>query len=184
MDSTKDLPVALKTVGASAMAGLWRINLTPIDTLKTMMQVEGASGVTSLKTKVKLGGPTVLYHGALASAGATFVGHYPWFFTYNTLNEWLPQTDVTHLKLLRSAVMGFSASLVSDTCSNSIRVVKTSKQTATVAVTYPQVVKDILAKEGAMGLFGRGLKTRLLANGVQGIMFTVLWRLFQEKMGF
>jgi hypothetical protein len=25
-----------------------------------------------------VGGPTVLYHGALAASAATFVGHYPW----------------------------------------------------------------------------------------------------------
>lgn len=34
-----------------------------------------------------------------------------------------------------------SSSLVSDTCSNSIRVIKTAKQTVTVPMTYPEVVK-------------------------------------------
>lgn len=28
--------------------------------------------------QVRVGGPTVLYHGALAASAATFVGHYPW----------------------------------------------------------------------------------------------------------
>lgn len=28
---------------------------------------------------------------------------------------------------------------------------------------------------GVIGLFGRGLKTRILANGLQGIMFTIIW---------
>lgn len=41
-------------------------------------------------------------------------------------------------------------------------------------------MKDILSKEGARGLFGRGLKTRLLANGLQGVLFSVLWRVFQD----
>jgi len=27
----------------------------------------------------------VTFHGALAAASATAVGHFPWFFTYNTL---------------------------------------------------------------------------------------------------
>ena len=31
-----------------------------------------------------------------------------------------------------------------------------------------------------MGLFGRGLKTKILANGLQGLMFSVLWRLGQD----
>ena len=56
---------------------------------------------------------------------------------------------------------------MSDTISNSIRVVKTSKQAATEAVTYPAVIRDIVAKDGVLGLFGRGLKTKILANGLQ-----------------
>lgn len=60
---------------------------------------------------------------------------------YNTLNESLPQYDDLPRRLLRSAVIGFSASAVSDTCSNSIRVVKTSKQASTEKTTYPQVVR-------------------------------------------
>ena len=38
----------------------------------------------------------------------------------------------------------------------------------------------ILEKEGWVGLFGRGLKTKILANGLQGIMFSVMWRLGQD----
>jgi hypothetical protein len=60
---------------------------------------------------------------------------------YNYLNATLPQYDDLPKRLLRSAVIGFSASLVSDTCSNSIRVVKTAKQTSVEAVTYPQVIR-------------------------------------------
>ena len=44
-------------------------------------QVEGKKGFPALVKKVKTGGVPVLYHGALAASAATFVGHYPWFFT-------------------------------------------------------------------------------------------------------
>jgi len=40
----------------------------------------------------------------------------------------------------------------------------------------------ILRTEGYKGLFGRGLKTRLLANGLQGLLFSVLWRAFSELL--
>lgn len=60
---------------------------------------------------------------------------------YNTLNEYLPQYDDLPRRLMRSAVIGFSASAISDTCSNSVRVVKTTKQTSTVPMTYPEVVR-------------------------------------------
>lgn len=57
------------------------------------------------------------------------------FFVYNELNEILPQYDELPKRLLRSAVIGFAASATSDTCSNSIRVIKTTKQTHKVLRT-------------------------------------------------
>jgi hypothetical protein len=33
-----------------------------------------------------------------------------------------------------------------------------------------------------MELFGRGLKTRLLANGMQGIMFSIMWKYLDDVM--
>ncbi len=48
------------------------------------MQVEGKNGLNALFQKVRVGGPTVLYHGAVAASVATFVGHYPWFATVST----------------------------------------------------------------------------------------------------
>jgi hypothetical protein len=33
-----------------------------------------------------------------------------------------------------------------------------------------------------LGLFGRGLQTKIIANGMQGLMFSVLWKLIDEKM--
>jgi Mitochondrial carrier protein len=71
------LPVGVKTLCASAAAAGWRIVLMPVDTCKTIMQVEGKHGFSALKAKFRTGGPTVLYHGALAASAATFVGHYP-----------------------------------------------------------------------------------------------------------
>lgn len=147
------------------------------------VQVQGNIGV--LLTKVKASGPLVLYDGALAASLATFVGHYPWFATYNTLNTMMPQYDAnTELakRLLRSAFIGWCSSLVSDVCSNSIRVIKTGKQTSAEATTYLEVVKTIYAKEGISGFVFRGLGTKLITNGIQGIMFSVLWRLGMDVM--
>mmetsp|Transcript_29005 Transcript_29005/g.46575 ORF Transcript_29005/g.46575 Transcript_29005/m.46575 type:complete len:98 (+) Transcript_29005:819-1112(+) len=70
----------------------------------------------------------------------------------------------------------------SDCCSNSIRVIKTVKQTSTVPITYTAAAKQVIDKDGVMGLLGRGLKTRIMANGMQGIMFKVLWKLFEDKL--
>jgi len=181
IDATENLPVGVKTVAASVAAALFRIFLMPVDTFKTTMQVEGKDGISKLMTKFKSNGPTVFYQGALAAASATFVGHYPWFFTYNYLSEVLPKRDDTLGKLARSAVIGFCSSAVSDTCSNSIRVVKVYKQANTEYVSYPEAVRRVVKEDGWGGLFGRGLKTKILANGLQGIMFSVLWKYIDEK---
>lgn len=49
------------------------------------------------------------------------------------------------------------------------------------ASSYVKATMLVVEKDGVLGLFGRGLKTRLLANGMQGLMFTVMWRLIDEK---
>lgn len=179
-ESTHGLPTAVKTGVGSLAAGAFRIVLLPIDTLKTTLQVEGASGLPKLAAKIRASGPTVLWHGALASAAATSAGHWPWFTTFNFLQGKVPQDALgagNVAKLGRSAFIGFCASAVSDTVSNSIRVIKVSKQSATSATTYPAVMREIVAKDGLVGLFGRGLKMKLLSNALQGALFSVFWRL-------
>ena len=142
--------------------------------------MEGKPGINLLKDKFKARGPTVFFHGAIAAASATMVGHFPWFFTYNYLQETIPKTDDPLKKLGRNALIGFCSSVVSDTTSNSLRVIKTTRQTFPHVVSYLEVIKHVIDKDGIMGLLGRGLKTRLIANGVQGIMFSVLWRHFMD----
>ena len=121
-----------------------------------------------------------MWYGAFATAAATFVGHYPWFGTYNFLDEQLPPPHNLGEKLLRQAFIGFCASVVSDTISNSLRVIKTYRQVHERRVGYTEAVKAVVATDGWKGLFGRGLKTRILANGLQGLMFSILWKLFLD----
>lgn len=186
---TASLPLPLKTLAGSLTAGVWRILLMPIDTSKTAMQVEGADGLEKLKQQVIDVGPSPLYQGALASAAATAAGHFPWYLTYNSLNDYLPvisKEDDLLLFLVRSAVLGLVSSSVSDTVSNSLRVIKTTKQTAGLGdgvdkeITYREALALVLETDGVAGLFGRGLQTRLLTNAIQGAVFSVLWKYFQS----
>ncbi|KAL7554729.1 hypothetical protein ACHAWF_018264 [Thalassiosira exigua] len=187
---TQGLPLPLKTAAGSITAGLWRIVLMPIDTSKTAMQVEGQGGLDRLKQQVVENGPAPLYQGALASAAATAAGHFPWFLTYNFLNDALPiinKDDDLLLFLVRSAALGLSASCVSDCVSNSLRVIKTTKQTAGLGdggreFTYKEALTLVLENDGVVGLFGRGLQTRLLTNAIQGAIFSVTWKYFQATL--
>ena len=188
---TAALPLPLKTAAGSITAGLWRIVLMPIDTSKTSMQVEGAAGLEKLKQRVIDNGPAPLYQGALAQAAATAAGHFPWFLTYNFMNDLLPAVSKEEdllLFLVRSAALGLSASCVSDCVSNSIRVIKTTKQTAALSeddgakteISYREALDLVLETDGLAGLFGRGLKTRLLTNAIQGAIFSVGFKYFQS----
>ncbi|GAX25011.1 hypothetical protein FisN_2Lh295 [Fistulifera solaris] len=180
LESTKDLNVGVKTMAASGAAALFRIFLMPVDTVKTTMQVTGK--FSSVVDKIKLNGVFTLYNGSLAAASATFVGHYPWFATYNYLSEKIPKQDTQLAELGRRALLGFCSSAISDTCSNSIRVVKVYKQSHPEQLTYVQVVKNVLQESGVQGLFFRGLETKILANGLQGILFSILWKQFEEVL--
>lgn len=188
---TSTLPLPIKTAAGSIAAGAWRIFLMPLDTSKTAMQVEGKDGLVRLVEKVVENGPSPLYQGAVASAAATAAGHFPWFLTYNFLNDALPvisREEDLFLFLVRSAALGLCASCVSDCVSNSLRVIKTTKQTAGLGgtdskeITYREALRLVLETDGVQGLLGRGLQTRLLTNAIQGAVFSVLWKYFQSSL--
>ena len=171
-----------RTLVASLCVGVWRIVLMPIDTCKTVLQVDSTVGYRALMRKVCAGQVGLLYQGSVALAVSAMVAHYPWFYCYNYLSvcAWLP--PLVPNALLRSALVGFLCSVVSDTCSNAIRVLKTTKQSlATKRVaTYREAANAVLAKDGWSGLFGRGLGTRIFANGLQSVMFTVAWKAIKK----
>jgi Mitochondrial carrier protein len=80
--------------------------------------------------------------------------------------------------MLRNVSIGIAASIVSDSVVNAIRVIKTTKQSlgSKNSATYSETVTIILAADGWKGLFGRGLRTRILGNALQSILFTLIWR--------
>ncbi|KDQ52545.1 hypothetical protein JAAARDRAFT_40148 [Jaapia argillacea MUCL 33604] len=176
----KKLPTLIKTVFASLAAAAFRILLTPIDTVKTTLQAQGQDGMKILRDRYKKHGIPSFFYGAIATAAATFVGHYPWFGTYNYLDATLPLPATLIQKLLRQAFIGFCASVLSDTVSNSLRVIKTYRQVNETRIGYWEAAKAVIDTDGWKGLFGRGLKTRILANGLQGLMFSILWKLFTD----
>ena len=177
------LPIGVRTAFASAAAAAWRIGLTPLDTMKTTLQVTGAEGYGQVKAKIDEEGPTVLFQGALANAAASFAGNYPWYLTFNSLNEMLPSFgDDLPLKLARTAVLGISAAAVSDCVSNSIRVLKTTRQTSAVTISYREAAQQVIEADGWRGLFGRGLGTRLATNALQAALFTVVWKVGEEYL--
>jgi len=97
--------------------------------------------------------------------------------------EWL-QRAIPFL-LLQNACVGLVASVISDTAVNVFRVIKTTKQAlgSKRDLSYGEAIRLILAADGWRGLFGRGLRTRIFANALQSIVFTIIWRGLAERWG-
>lgn len=187
LPETKDMSIFTKTLCASFSASLFRVISTPLDTCKTILQVEGKGGLTKLNMKFKNYGGfpkgiPVFWYGALGSASATFIGHYPWFFTFNYLQNKMPETDTQLGNISKNAFIGFCASAVSDTCSNSIRVLKTYRQTNINKISYVNTMKEIITKDGIISFFGRGLKTKIISNGIQGLCFQFYGKLLKKTL--
>ena len=158
----------------------------PIDTCKTVLQVDGAKGFHLLVNRVCHGDIHLLYAGAIATMLSTIVGYYPWFMTFNYLDKVIvvPAIGNNVISILRNAIIGFVASAASDIVSNSLRVVKTIKQANSgenhKVLNYLEIIRKIVSESGVSGLFGRGLTTRILTNGIQSMLFTVIWRLLSQ----
>ena len=176
----------LSTALGSVLVGLWRLFLMPIDTCKTVLQVDGVKGFHLLVNRVCHGDIHLLYAGAIATMLSTIVGYYPWFMTFNYLDKVIvvPAIGNNVISILRNAIIGFVASAASDIVSNSLRVVKTIKQANSgenhKVLNYLEIIRKIVSESGVSGLFGRGLTTRILTNGIQSMLFTVIWRLLSQ----
>ena len=65
LPSTQNWGPGRSTVIASIVVGIWRILLMPIDTCKTVLQVDSVDGFRGLMRKVKAGKIYVLYNGKI-----------------------------------------------------------------------------------------------------------------------
>eukprot|EP00729_Bicosta_minor_P013997 gene13997-7218_t len=174
----KDFSPVVVSLAASVAAALWRITITPMTTVKTMLQTDGT--LDKLWAKVAQNGPLVLFDGGAGAAVSTAVGFYPWSLTYEFADRNLPKASSSLGKLCRRAGAGLIASLVSDVTSNSIRVVTAYKQTSDVPLGYLEAANAIVDMDGLEGLFFRGLNIKLISNAISAILFSVLWKYFMD----
>jgi len=179
-DKTCTLPTVVKTSTASALAACWRVVLMPIDVCKTVYQVYGDGALQQLLVRRRTSGMRGFYFGSAAAFTTSFAGHLPWYTTFNELDRRLPPALQTQEKLARHAIIGFTSSVVSDTITNALRVIKAIRQTT--GKTYSDAVSSVLQKDGFKGLLTRGLKTRIFANGLQSVVFTILWKTIEEQL--
>merc|ERR1712232_580794 len=130
-----------------------------------------------LQDKLKKGGIRVLWYGWEGNYLANVVGNYPFFVAYNMLSSYVPLLSGYWPGLGRLAFIGAVSATISDVASNSIRVVKTKKQTSEDPdLGYIAAARGVIATDGFFGFMFRGLDTRVFTNILQGAFFTVLWK--------
>ena len=76
----------------------------------TLGEVEGKEGLKLLRNKLRVT-PLALWHGSAGAVGATFAGHYPWFFTYNYLQGILIIVFILGVKMNKYIYCFWSESL-------------------------------------------------------------------------
>lgn len=177
--SSTDLPIAAKTMAASGLAAASRVVLLPLDTWETMKQVRGRDGLTHLIARTR-SNPFSLWQGTVGVVGATSVAHFSWFYTHNKLCEKLEMQRRGPRRHLWNAAIGVASAVACDICANSLYVLKTIRQTSPQQITYTSAAKQVIHQEGLVGLFGRGLRTKVAASCVQSALFTVGWKAFTE----
>eukprot|EP00049_Salpingoeca_infusionum_P025840 m.22096 g.22096 ORF g.22096 m.22096 type:complete len:298 (-) comp8351_c0_seq1:123-1016(-) len=185
MEWTRQMPLVAQTATSSLAVASFRLLYFPLDTAKTMMQVEGASGFSALRTKIRRSGVGVLYHGATSSIASAALKHTLWFSTFNYLNTLFPSdnhsSEHTMRRLMENSAIGFSCAVVTDVASNPLSVLKGYRQTHTTGIGYGAILRDVVGRHGLLHLFTRGLGTRLWVDAINSVLFTTIWRMFVEN---
>lgn len=86
----RQLPVWVVTFFAALVAAMWRVVITPLDTIKTTLQVSGSTGWNILISKISKYGIQVLWSGAFGNWLANLFGFYPWCKLYQ--NQYSQET--------------------------------------------------------------------------------------------
>jgi hypothetical protein len=182
--STTDLSLSTKTFCGSLLSGVWRVVFSPIEVMRNSLQINGKQGLHLIREKIKNQGLKSLYHGSVATYTTSVLGHYPWFMTYNYLDQYF-NTNYKSLSkketMIKNGFIGFTASIITDIMLSSLQIIRTIKQVNQDNLSYNVIIKQIIKKDGISGLFGRGLRTRLLFSGLQGTIFTISWNMFLGK---
>lgn len=116
------------------------------------------------------------YTGSFGICLSSIVAFYPFFLVHNFLQKIIP-TGPRFPAHSRNAVIGLCSSIAAVVSSNPIKVLKTVVQTSDVNLGYSGALRVVTATDGVLhGLVLRGLVTRLVADGLSAIVFTVLWK--------
>ena len=161
----------------SSVSSLLKFTFVPIDTLDIFLQVEGKKGIETLKNKVNSQGVRVLYYGLTPWITSNFISTFCWYNIHNYLDSKFKNYGKEGIVFnIKNAIIGGIASVISDSLTNPLRILKIYKQSNTNRVSYTETYKNIVETRGYKELFLRGLKTRIIIHGLQNMFFIVVWK--------
>jgi len=110
----------------------------PLYTISNLYQVHG-KGVKEIIKKQYKNENYFFYRGTTAYMTLTAVSSSAWLYTYSILNE----KKLHKNKNINNALIGVSASIMSDIVVNPIRIFKTYKQSNSDYISYKEIIKKI-----------------------------------------
>lgn len=159
---------------ATMLISGWKLAIMPLDTIGNSYQVNGRDAQKIIKNKINRFGYSTLWTGSGAYLGITLLGSGIWISSYNYSNLKMPtywNSDI------RNGLIGFSATLISDTIVNPLRIIKTYKQSHQNNVSYSDAIKNIFVEKKDLL---RGFKTRIVFNGFNSALYVILWKRLEK----
>lgn len=151
---------------AGVLSSTVKVSIMPLDTISNIYQVHGKNGYKYINGN--------LYRGTFAYGAIQGINSSCWLFSYSQLktHSLFKNENLNHI------YCGFFSSLITDIIVNPFRVIKTNKQVNSNNISYIDIVKSL------QGSFYRGLKTRLLLNGINGSLFVLFWKNLEEVITY
>lgn len=168
---------------AALSAALFQFLSMPFETLKTCSQVRG--GWQNVKDRILARGVLSILDGTLAAVGAAFLASITFWGTHNVLDSNMSPWE---FQLLRSGLIGFVSSVLTDLIVNVLRVTKVQLQSqgakqkpgAFACPAHRDMKQSQTATQepgaNACPEHHRGMKLRILVRAVEGFMFLAMWQ--------
>lgn len=178
---------ALANANAAALGGVIATGCTyPIDTLKSKLQAStsGKSAFEVLQKVLKEEGLLGLLKGLESKLVWSFVGKFVFYGAYSYLNQAWTAIMKSQMGFVPNLAVGYIAEFTTVPFSLPFEAIATRMQTSK-GLTTGQAVKDILDKEGVMGLYaGVSAYIPLCINpAITNTVFTQIKNLMMKSRG-
>lgn len=158
-------------------SSIFKIITMPFDTVSNLYQIHG-NKAKDIIIKQHRNERFFYFRGTIAYMSITSLGSSSWLYTYSKLND----ISLPYNNIVNNAIIGCSASLVSDLVVNPIRILKTYKQSNEKYISYKDIFFKVIKNDNNLfKSYFRGFFLRTGLNSVNSGIFVVLWKHIELK---